>query len=163
MANDGSIASLTEQWIVDTLRATAAVPDDQCILWEGSLDWQDGARIIAELKAKRTPFVFVSFEGDRAVELEEGQNRYEAIYGIYAVVQNRRGRGEARVGDGTNLGVNGLRDVIRTALHDQAPDKGANGFYTDRTKFTVCTIVHQERGCFIMRCELAVEESPAAA
>jgi len=160
MANDGSLASLTEEWIATQLRALSEFADDAVEVFEGTTHLE-GAQLIEELTAERSPHVFVFFEGDVPRPLEEGDIAYEPTYGIYVMVINNRA-GAARKGDGTKPGTNKMRDVIRTALHDKRPDQSAGGYYTDMTEFRGTQIVFQRKDAFIMRAELVVRETVAA-
>ena len=161
MPNDGSLASLTEEWIAVQLRALAEFAEDSDVeVFEGTTH-ADGAKLIAEMTAERTPHAFVMFEGDRAVPLQEGATAYESPYGIYVLVKNAR-PGAARKGDDATKGTNWLRDVIRGALHNKRPGLSANGYFTDDTAFRGARIVFQRKDAFIMRAEVVVTESPTA-
>lgn len=160
MVNDGSLASLVEVWIRDTLGALAAFPDENVKVYGGSRDTL-GKKLVEEMTANRSPHVAILFEGDTPVTLEEGEQAYEPIYGIYVVIQNHR-PGTSRTGDGTSIGTNGAREVIRTALHDQQPGIGANGFFTDQTVFRSARVIFERADVFMLRCELMVRESPLA-
>ena len=158
MANDGSLASLTEEWIAEQIRALAEFDDDAVEVFPGSTA-PDGPTLIKEFTANRSPYVAVLFEGDIPRPLEEGEQAYDPTYVIFVVVQNER-PGAARKGDGTTPGTNKMRDVLRSALHDKDPAKGTGGYYTDRTEFRGVRIVFQRQDAFIMRAELVVRESP---
>lgn len=160
MANDGSIASQTEEWIAVQLRALAEFPDENVEVFEGSSS-PTGQQLIDEFTRNRSPYVTVLFERDVPRTLEEGEQAYDPTYGIYIVVQNKR-PGVARKGDADSAGTNKMRDVIRTALHDKDPGKSASGYYTDRTEFRGVQIVFQRADAFIMRAEVVVRETPAA-
>ena len=166
MAHDGSMASLVEAWIVTQIEALAPFADRNVEAFAGSTE-KMGEKLIAEMMAgKGSPFVVVMFEGDRPIPLEEGAQAYEPIYGIYVLVQNAR-PGVARMGETvgatTTYGTNGIRDLLRNALHDKSPDLGANGFYTDQTTFRGVRVVFQRTDMFVMRAELIVRETIAAA
>jgi len=163
MANDGSMASLVEEWIAVQLRGLDAFDDNKVEPYEGTMA-QGGQPLIEELLSKASPaepYAAVLFEGDRPIPLEEGAQAYEPTYAIYVVGLNAR-PGAARKGDGTIIGTNGLRDAIRTALHDKLPNIGTGGFYTDFTRFNGARVVFQRTDAFILRAELVVRESPSA-
>ena len=158
--NDGSLASLTEQWIADAIAALPAFPAENVEPYPGSTSIS-GEQLVEEFMGHRTPYVAVLFEGDQPVVLEEGEHGYEAIYGIYVAARNER-PGAARKGDGTTPGTNLYRDLLRNALHDQFPNLAANGFYTDRAIFRGARVIFERRDAFVLRAELAVRESPQA-
>jgi len=163
MANDGSIASLTEQWIVDTINAIAEFTG-RVKLWEGSLG-KDGEKVFDELFGRmRTPSAVVLFSSDAAIETEEGRQDYDASYAVFVAVRNLRGGGAARMGEGTavsEIGVNKVRDLMRTALHDKVPQKQSGGFVTDRSRLAGMQVVFERIDGFVIRVDLIVKECPA--
>lgn len=166
--HDESLASKTEAWIVDQLvlmEYGQGVP--QRIFLNGVVEvfrgttHPTGEELIAEMTANRSPYGAVLFEGDRAIQTQEGQQDYEPVYAIYIVVQNKRD-GAARKGDGNQPGTNGIRDAIRQALHDQSPAVEARGYYAQRAEFRGVSVVFQRKDAFIMRAEVVVREVPVA-
>jgi hypothetical protein len=163
MPHDGSLASLVEEWIVAQIAALGEIPAENVEVYPGSHS-PSGDRTIEEFAANRTPYVAVLFEGDKWIELEEGQAAYAPTYGIYLVVLNPR-PGTSRFGEagppvvpGTNL----LRDLFRNALHDKFPNLAANGYHTDHTEFQGVSLVFERRDAFMLRAEVVVRESPTA-
>jgi hypothetical protein len=163
--HDGSIASLTEAYIVAKIIATSpASPvftNALVEVWPGS-DAPSPALVAAEMTKHRSPYVAVLFEGDSPVELQEGEQAYDAVYGIYIAVKNER-PGAARKGDGTTAGTNLIRDVLRAALHNVSPATTANGFYTDRLIWRSMKLLLQSGDVSILRAEVVGRESPTAA
>jgi len=162
--DDQSLATLVENWIVATLVAIAD-PDltsRQVEVFQGTVN-PVGQLAAKELAAHSSPRIVVLFEADRYVPLAEGQARYEGVYGLYIVVRSERPDAAARRGDGTMIGTNKLRDVIRAALHDQSPDKGGGGYHTELSEWRGVRTVFQRKDMFILRAELVVAESPTAA
>jgi hypothetical protein len=166
MAHDGSLASKVEEWIVGRIQTIAAFAGQihNVEVWPGS-QAADGEQIIAEMLSYQMPHAFVLFEGDRAVELEEGQQDYEPTYAIFIVQQVLRPAasrtGEA--GPPVVYGTNGIRDLVRNALHDQIAGQTANGFFAARCAFKGAQVVFQRNNAFIVRAEVVVREEPAAA
>jgi hypothetical protein len=167
--HDGSIASLTEAWIVARILAlygpsgtTSTVFANSLVeVWPGS-DAPNPAVLATEMTKHRSPYMGVMFESDSSVELEEGQQRYDAVYGIYLAVKNER-PGAARKGDGTTIGTNLIRDLLRSALHDVEPATWAGGFFTDRLIWRGMKLLLQSGDVSILRAEVVGRESPAAA
>jgi hypothetical protein len=166
--SDGSLASLVEEWLVTTLRGTTAFADRDVEVFAGTLS-EGGEELVNELMAGRaSPYAVVLFEGDRPIELEEGEQAYEPVFAVYVAVKHHR-PGMARTGEtvGTGeavvvtYGTNGLRDVIRSAVHDECPAQSAGGFYADRAIFKGTQIVFQRKDTFVMRAEVVIEERPA--
>ena len=159
--DDQSLATLVENWIVDILVALEDFTNRQVEAFQGTVN-PAGQQLVDELTADTSPHIVVLFEGDRPISLAEGQQRYEPVYGIYIVVHSERPAASRR-GDGTVVGTNKLRDVLRAALHDKCPDKSGGGYFTDRTQFMGVRTVFQRKDAFILRAELVVHESPTAA
>lgn len=168
MAHDGSLASNVEEWLVTQLTALQfGAPIAQDVFANGKVEafrgttQPSGEELIAEMLANRSPCAVVLFEGDRAIATQEGAQDYEPVYGIYVVVQNQRD-GAARKGDDGKPGTNGIRDAMRTAIHDQVPGLSAYGFYAERAEFRGVSVVFQRKDAFIMRAEVVVREVPTA-
>lgn len=161
MANDGSIASLTEEWIAVQIRTLDEFDDDAVEVYQGSTS-VDGKEFIEQFLAGRDAYVAVMFEGDQPRELEEGDQAYDPTYGIYIAIQNAR-PGAARKGDDVTPGTNLIRDRLRNLLHDTIPALTANGFHTDRAIFRGVSLAFTRKDAFIMRAEIVVRETPAAA
>ena len=164
MAHDGSLASQVEAWIVAQLATLTPFSDGNVEVFQGSLQ-QQGAKIIDEFLARRSPFALVAFEQDQSRPLEEGQQAYDPTYGIYIVVRNER-PGVSRTGetDGATVtyGTNGIRDLMRNVLHDAEPNFGANGFWAERAEFRGVSVVYQRKDAFMLRAVVVVRETPAA-
>ena len=165
MANDGSLASKVEAWIVTTLEALTCFAGRDVEVFPG-VSVRTGGELVKSMRSGHSsPYVCVLFEGDSAVRLEEGEQAYDPTYAIYVVVENVR-PAAARMGDvvgeTTINGTNGYRDLIRNALHDQTPAQTANGFYAEKTEFRGVRVIYQDADVFVMRAELVVREVPAA-
>lgn len=158
--HDGSIASLTEAWLVARIKTSNLFANGLVEVWMGS-DAPNPAVLAAELTKHRSPYVGVLFEGDSPVELEEGQQRYNPVYGIYIAMKNER-PGAARKGDGTTPGTNLIRDTLRNLLHNAEPATTANGFFTDRLTWRGLKLLLQSGDVSIMRAEVMGMESPTA-
>lgn len=157
--NDESMATKVEQWIVDRIGALAAFDADKVTVWEGEDPTAGG--MIEQLMAKASAskaYIAVMYEGDIPIPLEEGAQAYEPTYAILAVVKNERG-GAARHGDGTYIGTNKIRDLLRTSLHEAKPAITAGGFYAEQLIFRGSRLVHQQKGVFILRTEVVLRET----
>ncbi len=152
MAHDDSIASLTEEDIVARIVATALFTNGLVEVWPGS-DAPSPAMLAAEMTKHRSPYAAVLFEGDSPVELQEGEQGYDAIYGIYIAMKNER-PGAARSGDGTTPGTNLIRDLMRLKLHDVSPNTTANGYWTDRLVWRGMKLLLQSGDVSILRAEV---------
>ena len=169
--SDQSLASQTAEWIVAQLAAIEWFTADKkgdVSLYRGSLR-VDGERVLEEfLGATRNVSARVVFTGHRAESLEEGQARYEATYSIMLAVINKRpgaalwGETHGGAEPETQPGLCLLRDVIRNALHDQAPGKTANGFHADRCAMGDLGLVFERRDAMLFQVDVIVIESPAA-
>ncbi len=157
MANDGSIASLVEQWIVDQLNALPELAGSVAA-FEGTFA-RDGEEFVNEMLSKRDGHAVVLFEGDEAIDLEEGEVAYLPTYAIYICVQNQR-PASGRKGDGNKPGTNKLRDLVRVALHNKFPGISDDYYGTDDTQFGGCEIVFQRKDAFILKATVRVRETP---
>lgn len=160
MAHDGSLASLTEQWICDQVAALAPFTDRTVEPFRGS-ESPDGETILAELTRNRSPYGCCLFTRAQPVKLEEGQQEYLAFYDVIIAVVNAR-EGSARKGDGTTPGTNLIRDLMINALHDKYPALSANGRYAQRSMVGDVALVFQRRDAFLLRVEVVVQEVAAA-
>jgi len=156
--NDGSLATITEAWIVTQIQGIAEFPDGSVEVFPGTFITA-GQKLIDEMLANRAIYAAVLFEGDAPQSLEEGSQAYDPTYAIYVVIQNSR-EASSRTGDGTTPGTNLIRDRLRAALDNQYPNLGANGYHTDHTTFRGVRVVFQRTNAYIMRAELIVRESP---
>lgn len=174
MTHDGSIASQVEDWIVTQIAAIQynQVPlfeESEVQPWNGS-DAGSLAQFGNELmEASRDLIARVLFRGDRAQELQEGEIRMLPTYVILIGIRNQR-PAAARRGDGTSIGTNGLRDLLRLALHDKLPlDSGGallvdndNIATVERTLFQRSDVVFNTQDRSIQESVLLVEESRKA-
>jgi hypothetical protein len=135
MAHDDSLASKVEDWIVAqiqgiTVDATSVFEASEVQPWEGTTAG-DRIDITEELfSGARDLVARVFFRSDRTEDLEEGEIRVVPQYIILIGIFNRR-PDTARRGDGTTIGTNRLRDLLRYALHDRQPDDGEGGILSD--------------------------------
>ena len=161
MANDGSLASLTEEWIAVQIRALAEFADDDVEVFTGSQSLT-AEQLIEQFMSHRSLYATVWYTGDREIELEEGDLAYDATYAVLIVVQNAR-PGEARKGGADSKGTNYFRDVLRNALNSgtTSPGLSANGYAVDWMKWTGKVDVVQKKNAYIMRGIVVAGESPA--
>lgn len=170
--HDGSIASQMEDWIVATIKA---IGDGESNIFEGSevQPW-DGSnagtvdQFKRELKtASRDVTARVFFRGDRIQELQEGEIRTIGQYVVLVAIRNQR-PATARRGDGTTIGTNRLRDLLRYALHDKVPLDGESAVINDgttvveRLRFLGSELIFNDPGLCIQQTILEVEESELA-
>ena len=111
MPGDSSLTTLTEDWIVSILEGTSLFDTVEPFPGNHSPDPQT---LVKEMLGNRSTYACVLFEGDTLQVLEEHEPQQEAIYGIYIAVQNLRGGGSARRGDGTKKGTNWFSDILRS-------------------------------------------------
>lgn len=174
--HDGSIASKVEGWIVTQIAALGpwdpADPNQE----HGKVEAYRGSSVpgtqpfLDQLFAERSPYAAVLFVGDVPVPLEEGALAYDPTYAVYVAVTHDRGVGEARTGEtigGVTAkvihGSNGMRDLLRNALHDQAPNLSANGFFAERSEFLGVSVVFASAKKYLLEAKVMVRETPEAA
>lgn len=156
-----------EDWIVDQLKAitvaTVAVFDPADVRpYEGLEDGKAFQTLVNDLfTGKRGPWARVLFESDNVESLQEGAIRIRPTYVVLVGIEN--GRPEAaRRGDGTYLGTNLMRDLLKTALHDKVPGIGNANTYVDRTTFAGSNIVYNSGTRVVQQTRITTDESPAA-
>lgn len=165
MAHDGSLASLTEDWIITQLRAiqfggNPLFQTDDVAAWEGTETESAKQQRDEVLAAARNMSARVLYAGDRAEDLEGGQIKTVATYAVYVALRNARFPGAARRGDGTYPGGNVVRELIRNALHLGRPNITANGHYADIARYTNCEFVIHGRTGVILEIVVEVDEVP---
>lgn len=162
MANDGSMASLTEEYIAAKLRALDCFTAEQVAVFEGA-ETPTPEALFAQFKEHRDLWVTIMYAGDRPVVLEEGQVGYEAKFAVFVLVQNAS-PGVARHGDATFKGTNYYRDRLRKALNSGTtpPAITANDYAVDWMRWESSVDVLQERDCYLMRGMVVCRESPTS-
>jgi hypothetical protein len=173
--HDGSIASKMEDWIVAAILAitdgdpaAAVFEESEVKPWDGS-----NAGTVAQFKtelmaASRNVIARVFFRGDQIQELQEGEIRPIGQFVVLVGVRNDR-PAMSRRGDGTTIGTNRMRDLLRYALHDKQPleDGGPaplNDAVTaiDRVRFMGSELVLNDPGLCIQQTTLEIDESESA-
>lgn len=176
MAHDGSIASKMEDWIVTAILAIQDGDPAVNIFESGEVKPWDGSNAgsVAQFKeeftaAKRDVIARVFFKGDRVEELEEGEIRTIDTFVVLVAIRNQR-PSTARRGDGSTIGTNRLRDLLRYALHDQKPleDGGPDPLNdgvtaVERLSFMGSELIFNDPGLCIQQSTLEIEESELAA
>lgn len=166
MATDGSLASLTEDWVVGEIRKievdeVAVFESAEVLAWEGTVQ-QNAEQIANELLgSNRRAIVRVRFRQDSAEELEAGEQKIIALYDIFVGVKNDR-PGASRRGDGTTLGSNRFRDLFYFSLHNKRPGLTAGGRTTDKTRWQGSQGAYNSRNASIQLSVLRVDEVPSA-
>ncbi len=172
MDHNGSIASQMEDWIVATIKA---IGDGGPNIFEGSevQPWDgSNAGTVSQFKtelmaASRNVIARVFFRGDRIQELEEGEIRTIGQFVVLVGIRNER-QAAARRGDGTTIGTNRMRDLLRYALHDKVPLDGESAVINDgatvveRLRFLGSELVLNDPGLCIQQTTLEIEESELA-
>lgn len=159
--NDGGMIAQCEQWIVDRLRGLAVFDDREVEVYPGIRD--RGAQFIQEVKRKARGtgvYVAVGFIQSRYLDLEEGQKAYYTTYELYLAVNNDRGDGTPRIGDGATPGLSKYWDEIRLGLDDRNPSGQVAGHGTDYTEVRGLNIVEEATDGFVATVEVVIRESP---
>lgn len=168
MAHDGSLASLTEDWIITQLRAiqfsgNPLFQTEDVAAWEGTETETPKQQREEVLAGARNTSARVLYAGDRAEDLEGGAIKTVATYAVYVALRNARFPGAARRGDGTYPGGNAVRELIRNALHLGRPNLTANGHYADICRYTNCEFLVHGRAGVILEIAVEVDEVPSLA
>lgn len=161
MANDGGMIAQFEEWVVTRLRSLAIFETREVEVYPGIRD--RGGHFIQEVKRKARGtgvYVGVGFVASRALDLEEGAKAYVTTYELYLAVQNDRGDGTPRIGDGDTPGISKYWDEIRAGLDDRNADGQVATHGTDYTEVRGLNIVEEATDGFVATIEVVVRESP---
>ena len=166
--SDGSLATLMEDWICTQIRAIK-VGDDNVFAatdvepWSGT--YAENVQAFAEelFTGQRNLVCRVFYDGDRVVQLEEGEIKVIPRFRILVGMKNRRPQ-EARRGDGTLVGTNRIRNLLQYALSDDRPDDGEGKPINDgtnaveRVTFTGSQVLVNQQGLCIQQTTIEIEE-----
>ena len=171
MANDESNATKVEDWIIAQIKGMTEGGSPVFDPLEVTpFDGTDQGKIEAfadELfSGTRDMVCRVLYQSDRAEPLEEGAVRMVPTFLILVGIRNRR-PDAARRGDGTTIGTNRLRDLLRYALHDKQPsDEGGviNDGVTsiEMVMFRGSRVVLNKKNQCIQQTVIEVKEAPWA-
>lgn len=162
---DGAMATLVEDWIVNQLlglthngeaifKAATAEP------WPGSLAMPLEQFASELLSGTHGPVAKVRYVHDMPVHLEAGEQRLDGIYEILVAVRIHR-EAEARRGNETSIGTNGLRDLVQMALHNKCPAiTNGKGMFSDAAEWMGCDLILNSKNMAVVRGRLKVTEVP---
>lgn len=172
MAHDNSVASQMEDWIVGKIQGIAeggspVFEESDVQPWDGTQAGSPNQMTEELFSGKRDLVVRVFYHSDRVIPLEEGAIRVVPRYVILLGMANRRTMGAARRGDGTAIGTNRLRDLMKAALHDKQPLDGADPLgdsatVIDRTYFRGSQVIMNMPNRCIQQSIVEVDESDKA-
>lgn len=174
--HDGSIASQMEDWIVTAILAIQdgdpavdIFESSEVKPWDGSNAGTVGQFKTELMAASRNVIARVFFKGDRIEELQEGEIRPIGQFVVLIGIRNDR-PSTARRGDGSTIGTNRMRDLLRYALHDRKPlEDGGPAPLNDgvtaveRLRFMGSELIFNDPGLCIQQSTLEIEESELAA
>ncbi len=151
MTNDGSIASKVEEWAVTTLTtADTGSVMREIAQYEGNLS-DGGSRAIETIKASRQPVIRVMVA--RGNNLQQTENRGRRFYDLHVFVgvSNERGGVTARCGDGEQVGLHGIVELVDAALDGSEPAQlnAATTQTSTRLRFKNWGVVWEQMGCYL--------------
>ncbi len=165
MANDNSMASQIEDWIVTQLQGIqfglgALFNAEDVAPWEGSE--QDTAQQFSRefMESKRNRIARVFFLQDDVENLSADDQRIRGRYLVMIGFRNRRPT-RSRRGDAGEPGTNAVRDLMRYALHGLKPGVTDGTSFTDKTDFRGTQIVVNGDDILLMTATVIVDEVPA--
>jgi hypothetical protein len=167
--HDESMASQVEDWIIAQI---VAIQDGGNPVFEASevKPWDgSNAGTLTEFsrefrEAARPLIARVFFRGDRVVQLEEGEIKPVPQFIILIGMSNKRPAASRR-GDGTSIGTNKLRDLLRYGLHDIQPLNASAQVINDGTtavdhvRFMGSDVVRNDPELCIMQSVIEIDES----
>lgn len=168
MADDGSLATKTEDWIVLQLQAiqfNAADlfhPED-VKPWEGS-----NAETVLEFSdnfftSERDILARVAFVNEQVQDISSMQVKGRATYAIVVGIRNFR-EGAWRRGDGIKPGSNAIKNLIKYAFNQKVPSPsiGDGVFTVEMTHVQSFAVKLGTKNTCIMEATIAVNEVHAA-
>lgn len=135
MANDGSLFSIFEQWIADTIAEISPEFDDGDVkVYGGVSSFMDLEKVLKEIGGLRDPTALVY--GDRIGFLETGAEwRRDRRYVCSVFIANKNPRGTddegeaARMGEGAaTVGTHMLVEQCLLVLDNKRPNLASAGF-----------------------------------
>ncbi len=172
MANDGSIASQVEDWIVAQIQAIQVdalnvFEAAEVGPWNGTQSG-DVKAFAAELFANSRDLVArVFYARDSVVTLEAGDIRRRPQFVVLVGIANKR-PAVARRGDADYIGTNRIAELLKEALHnkqpmDATPKPITNGPMTvDLTNYVGSEVVLNDFGRCIQQTIIEVDQSTSA-
>lgn len=163
MANDGSAATLTEVWLVGLIDAAdTGNKVDMVRHFPGSMHEVAQAQV-AELLGNADVTIQVFFSSDQRLGLDSEDEQRTSIYTVLCAVQNQSSDGlNARIGDGSKVGTNWLRDLVVSAVHNQQ-QTASGGFAWLRAEVLNSQMAWSEKGRFVVAMQVDVPQIPAPA
>ena len=163
-----SMATQGEDWIVAAIAAIEVggqkvFATTEVKPWGGSLQkLRSPADVIEELfSGAGNRAVRVLEVRDTAKPLEAGGSmELVTTYSILFGVRNFASPGEARRGSASYLGINDIRTLIATALHNKRPDLDDGVWHTNKTEWLGSQITHLSGNECIAEAQLAISEVP---
>lgn len=176
MTADGSIATLTEDWIITQLRAMQYQGQSGPVNvfettdvepWEGSTAGAVQEFSQQLMAANRPRVARVLYVADRVEELTEDQIRCFATYWALIGIRDYTGKGVPRRGlvRGTDayVGTNLLRDLLKAKFNQKKPAVTDTVTYVQMSRYAGCEIKYMEDNVCLVKAVIEAEEVPAAA
>lgn len=163
MANDGSAATRTEAWLIGLIQTEDSNTKIAKVKhFPGSMNEVAQAQV-AELLGNYDVTAQVFFVGDQRIALDAEDEQRTALYTILCAVKNKSGGGEnARIGDGTKVGTNWMRDLIVSAVHDKQ-QTAVGGFAWLRSEVMSSQVGWMEKGRYVVAMQVEVPQVPEPA
>lgn len=170
MANDGSMASKVEDWIIAQIQAiqfngAAAFEAVEVKPWEGTESGTVGQFAEELMSATRDHVARVFFSGEETEELADSQIKLSPTYVVLIGIRNHTPaaarRGEVR-GAETSWGTNAMRDLLQAAFNQKKPGVTAGSTITDKSHYAGADVVWHSSNLCIMRANVIVDEVPKA-
>lgn len=172
MSHDDSVASQVEDWICEQIRGikiddVAVFEETEVQPWNGTHAGNPNAIAQELFSGDRDLVARVFYHSDHVMRLEEGDIRVVPRYVVLIGIQNRR-PAAARRGDGSTIGTNRLRDLLKGALHGKQPTNDQSQAISDGATAVDMThfrgsrlLVNMENLC-IQETVIEVDESEKA-
>lgn len=167
MSGDNSLATQTEDWIVETIRGIevdnkAVFEAEDVTPWEGTEQYVAREVATEVLGDGRDRIVRVWFASARRNDLGGDETEMIATYAILIAVKSGRPAAPRRGDDATPHGTNALRDLLFDALDQKWVNAGANGRYANDARFMGWEPVLARKGSSVIRVLIEVRETPTA-
>jgi len=162
MANDGSLMSLLEAWVLTQVQTLDAFDADNSFHYGGVPSFDAVMKVLNDIRSRRNPCCLVMFDGCRPWDLNsEGDQDFLLDYTIWIGNQSMRQDGaEARlgatVGETVTPGTNLLCEQVCNLLSNDDPAQASTLWRAAATAARPARQLTLEKGFSVMQLTLEV-------
>ncbi len=167
MADDGSLATKTENWIVEKLKTIQfgvadAFDSEDVKPWEGSNAETFDQFTTELLSGVRNSIARVYFFREIDSDISSEEIKGAATYVILIGIRNFR-EAAWRRGDGKMWGANAMKNLIKKEFNQAKPDFGDGNYWCDEAHVRAFEVKLGTNNTCIMQVLIEVDEVPQGA